>query len=561
MLAQLLYAASVLGHAEPGPVVLYMHPMCSRGKRATSSTVVRGAASVPIAARQRACQPVLPVVKPTVAVRSSRLNLSTRRTMLAGYRAGVIVFLAPLAMLLAGLARAAPLHLGDPFETHSLTAPNRATPWNSAAPISSCTQRPTVGQPWTLEQVVNQALCANPQTRQAWAKARAQAALLGASKAQYLPTLTLTGNASRSHSTTGNGGFFQIPVQNQFDPTLTINYLLFDFGARRAAVSNAREALLAADWTQNATLQTVMLSAIQAYYQAFATEEAVHAAVASERSTREAYEAARYRKKVGAAALADVLQARTAWSQAVLNRQQAQGQARVARGNLANVLGLEADTPISLAPPALRVPTTAEVRNVHRLIEAAKRARPDLAAAEAEVKASAASVRQARANGMPTFNLFASSGYTYSSAVSNSRDWAVGLSLNIPLFTGFGDTYRVQAAQADLVAQKAARNKLAQQVTLDVWRAYQNLRTARDTYSSSIDLLSSATQAEKVALGRYKAGVGSILDLLNAEASLASARLQHIQAQYNWYTSRAALAQAMGRLQPNGTADSPAGRP
>jgi len=491
-----------------------------------------------------------------VNTRSRRPGRTVRQTALA---------LAWTLVLAAGLpdsrVLAASLNLGDPFDTHALVAPDHASPWNAPAAPSACSLQPPAGQAWTLEQVVNRALCANPQTREAWANARAQAAKLGASKSQYLPSLTISGTASRSHSTTGSGGFFQIPVQNQFNPTVTINYLLFDFGARSAAVSNARESLLAADWTQNATLQSVMLSAVQAYYQTFASEQAAQAAVASEKSTRQAYDAALYRKKVGAAALADVLQARTAWSQAVLNRQKAQGQVRVAEGNLANVLGFDADTAVRLAPPALRAPSSGETRNVHRLIEAAKRARPDLAAAEAQVKASAAGVRQARANGLPTFNLFASNGYNYSSVVNTSRDWAVGLSVNVPLFTGFGDTYRVRAAREQLASQQAARDKLEQQVTLEVWRAYQNLRTARDTYTSSTDLLASATEAEKVALGRYKAGAGSILDLLNAEASLANARLQHVQAQYNWYSSRAALAQAMGRLQPNGTAGAPAARP
>lgn len=492
-----------------------------------------------------------------------RVNLRSRRLRRTVQRAAPawVWALALSATSPVGAARAGSLNLGDPFDTHALTAPDHATPWNAAAAPSACATQSPAGRAWDLEQVVNRALCANPQTRQAWANARAQAAQLGASKSQYLPSLTISGNASRSHSTAGSGGFFQIPVQNQFNPTVTLNYLLFDFGARSAAVSNARESLLAADWTQNATLQSVMLAAVQAYYQTFASEQAAQAAVASEKSTKEAYDAALFRQKVGSAALSDVLQARTAWSQAVLNRQKAEGQVRIAEGNLANALGFDADTAIRLAPPALRVPSTGETRNVHRLIEAAKRARPDLAAAEAQVKASAASVRQAKANGMPTFNLFASDGYNYSSVVNTSRDWAVGLSVNVPLFTGFGDTYRVHAAQEQLASQKAARDKLEQQVTLDVWQAYQNLRTARDTYSSSIDLLASATEAEKVALGRYKAGVGSILDLLNAEASLANARLQHVQAQYNWYSSRAALAQAMGRLQPNGTAGPPAGQP
>ena len=61
-------------------------------------------------------------------------------------------------------------------------------------------------------------------------------------------------------------------------------------------------------------------------------------------------------------------------------------------------------------------------------------------------------------------------------------------------------------------------------------------------------MLASAEQSERVALGRYKAGVGTILDVLNAQSALAAARLQRIQAQLDWQVYRATLAQAIGAL-------------
>jgi outer membrane protein TolC len=61
-------------------------------------------------------------------------------------------------------------------------------------------------------------------------------------------------------------------------------------------------------------------------------------------------------------------------------------------------------------------------------------------------------------------------------------------------------------------------------------------------------LVESAEESSRVALGRYKAGVGNILDTLNAQSALASARQQKIQADLNWNIARASLAQAMGAL-------------
>ena len=106
----------------------------------------------------------------------------------------------------------------------------------------------------------------------------------------------------------------------------------------------------------------------------------------------------------------------------------------------------------------------------------------------------------------------------------------------------------MRAAEAQVDSQKAQFEQLRLQVALDVWTAYQHLTTATQSLRTSAVLLSGAEQSERVALGRYKAGVGSILDVLNAQSALASARQQNIQSTFNWNIGRATLAQAMGNL-------------
>jgi outer membrane protein TolC len=125
---------------------------------------------------------------------------------------------------------------------------------------------------------------------------------------------------------------------------------------------------------------------------------------------------------------------------------------------------------------------------------------------------------------------------------------SVGVVLDIPLFTGFHDTYRIRAAEARREAQAAARDRMRLQVSLDVWTAYQNLVTANQALRSTADLIASAERSEQVTLGRYKNGVGSILDLLTAQSALAAARQQRVAALYEWNVSRTALAFAVGNL-------------
>lgn len=459
-----------------------------------------------------------------------------------------------------------PPFLEDPLGTRKAVSPSRARLAHRPGVGEPCPAEVRTDRTWSLLDIIDQALCHNPQTRQAWANARAQAAQLGVAEAAYLPTINL--NTSLSYGQTGtrsasqgqlqdftvgtgiSGGSFGRQEQLRITPSVSLNYLLFDFGGRSARVDNARAALEAANWSHASTLQNVLFTAVQAYYQLFAARSALEATEASERSSEEAFKAAAFRYEVGAAALADKLQAQTAYAQAKLNRQRAAGDAQNALGVLANAMGLKPDPSLEIAPPAYIEPDAERERDVQALIEEAKALRPDLAAAEAQVRAAEANVRSARSNSLPTLSLVSNYAYSDSSVSQDFQSWSVSLQLNVPLFTGFANTYQIRSAEEQVAVQEATRDQLDQTIDLDVWRAYFDLNTTRETLASTRDLLASATQSEKVALGRYKAGAGSILELLNAEADLANARLQYIQARYNWHIGKARLAQAIGALDP-----------
>jgi outer membrane protein len=81
-----------------------------------------------------------------------------------------------------------------------------------------------------------------------------------------------------------------------------------------------------------------------------------------------------------------------------------------------------------------------------------------------------------------------------------------------------------------------------------VWKAYQSMLTNSQALRSADDLLVAAKQSEKMISGRYKAGVGNILDTLSAQSALANARQQRVSAYYNFLISRFVLTQAIGKL-------------
>jgi outer membrane protein TolC len=211
-------------------------------------------------------------------------------------------------------------------------------------------------------------------------------------------------------------------------------------------------------------------------------------------------------------------------------------------------MGLDADVAVAIVPPVSQTPDPQFERDVTRLIEEARRHRPDLAAAEAEIQAAQASVKAEKAAGLPSFSVGAGVNYNDTSVSDPFRSSAVTLNLSVPLFSGYGTTYRIRAAQAQVAARTAERDQLSQQIALDVWTAYQSLITDTHSVQSSADLVASASESARVALGRYKAGAGNILDVVTAQSALAAARRQQVQALYGWYIAKASLARAMGQL-------------
>jgi outer membrane protein len=457
-------------------------------------------------------------------------------TKLSCNPAAIAALLLPAFLLLSG-SHALARETSDPFGTDSSMPPKPALRIEGAAG-DPCSAQP-IDHALNLAEVVNLALCNNPQTHVAWANSLAQAAQVGVSEAAYLPGVDLNAADDRTSGTA--------PALSQLSVGVTFSYLLYDFGSRSANLENARQLLAAANATQDSTVQSVFLAAVQDFYQVQANRAARDAALESERAARESLAAAEARYNAGSATPADKLQAQTAYSQATLNRITADGNLKNAQGTLANMLGLDANkyVPLSTAN-TLAMPKDFE-GDINALIEQARKRRPDLQAAAAQVKAAEASADAARAAGRPTISLTATSNKYYTSDI-NSNSSLVGINLSVPIFSGFDTTYRVRSAEAQVDVKNAQLEQMRLQVALDVWTAYQHLSTATQSLRTTAVLLDSAEQSERVALGRYKAGVGSILDVLNAQSALASARLQNIQSTFDWNISRAALAQSMGNL-------------
>ncbi len=406
----------------------------------------------------------------------------------------------------------------------------------------------------TAGDVVDLALRNNPATLQAWANARAAAAAYGASRSAYYPEVDLGASVTRV-KTAATGGRTAVS-QTTYGPSATLTWLLLDFGGRGGAIEGARQALLSADWTHNAAINDVVLQSLVAFYDYVASGALVDAQRASVTDAEENLAATEARRQVGTATIADVLQARTALSQAQLALETTEGSRQTARGALALALGVPANLPYDVDSVTAPVPVTAVTDSVDDLITRAVRDRPDLAAARADAAAAQARIRQLRGARLPSITATGDGGFTYiANRPGGGSNYTIGLGLSVPLFNGFGREYSQQQAEFLADAARARERSLEQQVTYQVFSSYYSLQTATRSVQTAADLMASASQSTEVALGRYKAGVGTVLDLLAAQSALATARAQVVQSRLSWQTSLAQLAHDAGALDPKGRAD------
>ncbi len=400
-------------------------------------------------------------------------------------------------------------------------------------------------KPLSLIEVAEAALCQNPNTREVYANAKVQAAQVGVARSLFFPSITdtvaITENDRRTPASQNNF----MNKQNR----IVASYLLYDFGGRDANLENANQLLKAASATQDAMVQRVLLNAVNAFYQVHANKAIFRASIESERLYAESFKAAEAKYITGIATPADKLQAQTSFANATLTKLKNDGVLKIAYGNLAVVMGISPGTNIEIIDNQQNVIPELVDQDIQALIEQARLQRPDLIATESELKASLAKIDAVKADAKPKVKIDASNQFDSDTIFGGNINFSqIGVSVTIPFFEGYKPSYLIRSAEATAELKASKRDQLKLQVSLDVWTAYQNLKTANESITASKILLDSAEESSRVALGRYKEGVGNIIDTLNAQNALASAKQQKIQSILNWNIARTTLAQSIGVL-------------
>ncbi|MEB3197895.1 MAG: TolC family protein [Candidatus Sericytochromatia bacterium] len=399
----------------------------------------------------------------------------------------------------------------------------------------------------TLEQAVSLALSHQPQL--ARARADLAGARAGVRQAEGVlgPQLSLAtsyqlGPARQNVNQVG------VPVTNlgTYAAGLSADQLLFDFGQgwRRAQASASQAEAQARN--VRGTEQEVVLQVRTAYFAAQASEALLGVARDTVANRQRQEGRVRSLVEVGSRAPIELAQATRDLARARLDLINADSGLQLARAQLAQAMGRPPADGFRLAPASMP-PVAGEEHPLAALVAEALANRPDVAALEARVQAQLLTLEAAERATLPGLRASAGAGTNGSPVGTPNNFWNLGVGLSWPLYTSGQREAQAEASRASLEAVRAEAEGLRQQVRLAVGQAQLRVATARAATQAADAATQAAWRQLQLAEGRYAAGLGSILELGDAQLAHASARAQGIQERFNLATARAALLRALGR--------------
>ena len=411
--------------------------------------------------------------------------------------------------------------------------------------------------PLTLERALERARAQQPTVLQAQAQAQQAQAQAEQARAGLLPGLNGTAGYSRS-----TANFVARPgqVPSQFLATrtsslnsygyyslgLNANQLIYDFGQTPAVWGSARAQAQAKTLTARATLVTVLYNVRSAYFAALAARDVAAVAVQALANQERHLQQIEGFVRVGLRPDIDLLQVRSERANARVQRIATDNDYATKRALLDQAMGWTGDPDAALADASM-APIVEEAAALEVLVQEALATQPAYAALEAQVASQTLTVRAAQRNFLP--NLAASAGLTDAGRELDrlTWNWSAGISLTWPLFSGGASLAQLHQAEALLRGLEAQRQGLTQSVHVAVLQARLAVQAGLGTLVAAEESRDNADARLRLAMGRYAAQVGNIIELEDAQLARGQAAVQAVQATYGLATARAQLLSALGR--------------
>lgn len=396
----------------------------------------------------------------------------------------------------------------------------------------------------TLEECIAIALDAQPRVQATLADYAAARYRVNQALAPLLPQLSGSVGATRSELWSSTGGVATLSgkqLSDSFLAQVQLSQVLFDFGKTLAATEAARKLAEVAVEDVELQRQLISLTVKEAYTNTLFSQRLIRVQEQAQERAELNLRSAKGFFDVGTRPKSDVARAEVDVANAKLDLIRAKNALRTAIVALNIAMAINVDTPTQIVDNLVYQPLTLDRP---QLRSDSLRQRPEYRQAKLRAAAAEATERQTFRNFFPDVS---GSGSYGGSQPQLNENWSLGLSLSWSLFDGGGRIARYQEAKANLEGARARVKSTELDIVQNVEQAEIAVEEAQERILAAQTLVASAQENFRLAQGRFDAGVGTILELTDAQLALTQAQNTESQALADYRIALARLDRAVGR--------------
>ncbi|HEV7702652.1 MAG TPA: TolC family protein [Gemmatimonadaceae bacterium] len=422
------------------------------------------------------------------------------------------------------------------------------------AASTAAAQDSALARPLTLGDAARLGARQNASALEARARTAQAAARITQTRSDLLPTVSgYAAENGRSYNSATFGITFPgfdangevIGPVNIFDVRAKISETLFDFGALQR-LKSARTTARAFGATAANEAELAAQSAANAYLRAQRADAQLGARVADSVLADSLLSIANEELRAGVGVALDVTRAKSQFATIRAQLIVARNERDRAKLDLLRALGQPLTANVSLADSLNGLVLRDTTINEPDAIDVAMRTRPDLRAADEQIRAAEQEVTAIKAERLPSLSAFGDYGYIGKDRLLGTYDW--GVQVSIPIFDGLRREGRIEEAKAISNEIDVRRRDLRQQAAIEVRGALLDLASAKEEAEAVREALRLAQQEVSQAQERFRAGVAGNADVFTASLSLNSARTQAVDALSSYQSAKVALARAVGSV-------------
>jgi outer membrane protein len=401
----------------------------------------------------------------------------------------------------------------------------------------------------TLAQAEETAVRNNPKIGSAGLVAQAAEKQITEARAASRPTLNgfVTGTGAETATAVAAGALTTSSISSRAATGMSLSQMITDFGRTSNLTKTAKLRAAAQGKYAVTTRAQVILEVREAYFQALGAESSLKVARAAVESRQTTLRQIRALVQAQVNSTLDLSFAEVAVSEVELTLYQAENDSREARARLAAAMGYTDEQNFTLVDEGAISPLDPDVTG---FISQALSQRPDLAALQLSRDASQSFAEAERRLRYPSITALAAGGVVpVRDHTLHDNYAAAGVNVTLPFLNG--GLYSARYAEADLRTQAANKDvqDLTVQISRDVRIAWLQANTAFQKLAVTERLLAQSNEALRLAQARYEAGLGSIVELTQAQLTQVSAQIGAAVARFDYLSRRALLDYTTGAFR------------